>query len=102
MSNGVTASRLRPIAEREIPDEPEPQAPQAENDHGFSSSILLLALGSLSKRAVVALHGLFTLLTASSAFVLWYLVLGEPSVLKLIGATTYSVFVLALEFVRKR
>ena len=74
--------------------------PQAKTDLGVD--ILRLAIGELSKRFVIALSRLFTLLTVASAFLLWWRVLPEPSILQLIGLGMYATFILAANFIVRR
>ena len=66
------------------------------------TDLLALSLKALSQRALVALSSLFTLLVAASAFWLWLSVLPAPTPLQLVGVGGYAVFVLALEFVRRK
>lgn len=103
-------TRLTQVAEEEVPgfkligQEDEPvAAPAAEKPAGdVPQRIIIFALSTLAKRTLVALSNLFSLLLAASAFVLWWTVLPAPSVLQLVGLGMYSVFVLALDFVRRR
>jgi hypothetical protein len=63
---------------------------------------LLLGLGALSKRAIVALQSLFVLLATASAFTLWWSVLPSPSVLQLTGLGMYAMFVLAASVIVRK
>jgi hypothetical protein len=63
---------------------------------------LMLGLGALSKRAVVALQSMFVLLGTGSAFALWWVVLPNPSVLQLVGLSIYALFVLAASVIVRR
>jgi hypothetical protein len=63
---------------------------------------LMLGLGALSKRAVVALQSMFVLLATGSAFALWWSVLPSPSILQLVGLGMYALFVLAASVIVRR
>ena len=63
---------------------------------------LMLGLGALSKRAVIALQSMFVLLATGSAFVLWWSVLPSPSVLQLTGLGMYALFVLAASIIVRK
>jgi len=63
---------------------------------------LMLGLGALSKRVVVALQSMFVLLATGSAFVLWWSVLPSPSILQLVGLGMYAAFVLAASVIVRR
>lgn len=66
-----------------------------------ATSMLLLAIKSLSQKTVVALATLFTLLTAASVFAIAFVISANPSTLQLVLLGIYSVFVLLLNFVRR-
>lgn len=66
-----------------------------------ATSMLLLAIKSLSQKTVVALATLFTLLTAASVFAIAFVISTNPSTLQLVLLGIYSVFVLCLNFVRR-
>lgn len=94
------------IAEQDIPTIPpkpadKPQSNVAQDAH-IATQMLLLALKALSERAIVALSALFTAGGLASAWWLWSTILPNPSVLQLVGIGMYAVFLLALEFVRRR
>jgi hypothetical protein len=112
-------SRLRQIADNdaellfggeqappppEPPRAPQPQNPAAQNAQAVATSMLLVALKSLSQRAIIAISHLFVLATAISAWWLWRTTLPQPSVNQLVGLTLYGVLILALNFLvlRKR
>lgn len=88
-------SRLEVVAERNVDEEHAPDT-RAAQLNVVATQMLMTALKALSQRFVVALSNLFTLLTAASAFYLWMICLPEISVLKIVGLSIYSVFILAL------
>ena len=88
---------LRVLAETEVP-EPNQAGNEPEGKSDFATSVLLTALTALSKRTVVALSNLFSLLTIASAFTLWYIVLPNPSIPQLVGLGLYGLFILAMHF----
>jgi hypothetical protein len=63
---------------------------------------LQIALRSLSQKAVVALASLFSLLLAGSVFWIFLTILPAPTVLQLVGAGMFCIFVLTLHLVRRR
>lgn len=97
-------SRLQIVEEIEEPDAPAPQ--KADPMVNLGAQALMVGLGALSKRFVVALAslwlGFFTISTVFSAWVLWYNLLGEPTILQLVALATYAVFVLAANLIVRR
>lgn len=66
------------------------------------SSLLFVSLKALSQRALVALASLVDLALIASAFVIWRSVMGEPSVLQLVGVGMYAAFILTALYTRHR
>lgn len=94
-------SRLEAVKSREVSDtEQRDDAPFV--NHEEATKMLLMALQALGQRFVVALSNLFTLLTAASAFYLWLVALPELDILKIVGLSIYSIFVLALNIYGRR
>ncbi len=96
-------SRLQTVSEREVDAdalqrekraEHVQQQAQAQAQHDVATKMLLMALGALSQRFVIALAALFTLLTVSSAFALWFMALPTMTWNQIIGLSIYSGFVL--------
>jgi CHASE2 domain-containing sensor protein len=58
--------------------------------------MLITALRALSQRFVIAIANLFVLITAFSAFWLWYQTMPDPTVPQLVGLTLYGLLILAL------
>lgn len=81
-----------------VPETDPPEGGQAAHDAGFE--MLRMGLAALSKRALVALASLFSLLTAASAFWLWFLT-PKPDIYQIVSLTIYSVFILALNWLVK-
>lgn len=81
---------------------PLPSATAKQEGPGMGAEIMAIALGALTKRAVVAVSTLFTAAALLSVFWLFDLCLPAPTPLQLIGLSIYGVFVLLLEFVRRR
>lgn len=100
------ARGFQAVEEHEIPTIAEQPPPKTQSSVAQSSSaatqMLLLAIGSLSKRFVIALSAWFTAAGLFSAWWLWSTVLPNPSVLQLVGVGMYAAFLLALEFVRRK
>jgi len=66
------------------------------------TALLMLALKSLSARAVAAIADLFTLATVGSAFWLCLAIKDNPNVYQLVLAAMYAVFVLAANWIVRR
>ena len=77
-------------------------ASMGDRQRQIISAALQMALRTLSQKTAVALASLFSLLLAGSAFWIFLTVLGEPTVLQLVGAGMYAVFVLSLHLVKRR
>jgi hypothetical protein len=84
----------------EVVPETDPPTQDASADVARSdatTAMFMMALGALSKRALVALASMFSLLTAGSAFWLWFLT-PKPDVYQIVSLTIYSIFILALNW----
>jgi hypothetical protein len=101
-------NRLKPVGEDEplelITDPPPPRAapPPQGRDIQVLTTMLLTALKALSQRTIVALASLVDLALASSVFVLWVLVIAQPTTLQLIGLGGYAMFVLLALYMRRK
>lgn len=95
---------LRTIEETGTFDDEEalPATPPQAGADAASLKLLMFAITGLSQRALIALSNLFFVLTAFASLGLWYSVLQDSTVLKLIGASLCSGFVLALEYIREK
>jgi hypothetical protein len=67
-----------------------------------AARVTLMMISALSNRAVVALSSLFTAGALLSAWVLWRSILPDPSPVQLAGLGGYALFVLAIEYIRRR
>jgi len=92
-----TAQALAAIGEATKTAEQSIAAQQAQ-----ATRMTLLAIQSLSQRALIAWSALFTAGALASAWVLWRSILPEPTPMQLTGLAGYAVFVLAIEFIRRR
>ena len=88
------------VGEEEIGETPEPRT-DAEAARR-NTQLLLLSLRAVSQRAVTAVSHLFTAAMVGSALLLWWTVLPDPSVLQLVGLGGWALFVLAIEWIRRR
>lgn len=97
-------SRLQVVEEIDEPPLPPIQKPDPLVNLGAQA--LMVGLGALSKRFVVALAslwlGCFTISTVFSAFWLWYSVAATPTNLQLVALATYAIFVLAANVIVRR
>lgn len=103
----TSRGRLKTVEEIDDDPAPAPQSLTRDTDEGASmraaaTSLMLLSLKTLSQKTIVALSALFTLLTAASVFAIAFVISASPSVLQLVLLGLYGVFVLLLEFVRRR
>lgn len=83
----------------EVIEEPEQVLPTPEPPRELE--LLMLALKTLSQRAIAAIADLFFLATVASAFWLWA-VTPEPNTYQIISLTIYAVFVLAANWLVRR
>ena len=90
-------SRLQ-LLEDALPPPPPPAEPTVNKVAG---DLVLLALRSLSARAITALGSLFTLATVGSAWWLWYAT-PEPSPYQLVKLAMYGLFVLCANWIVRR
>lgn len=84
----------------EVIEEPEPGQPSPEQPPR-ELGLLMLALKSLSQRAIAAIADLFFLATVASAFWLWA-VTPEPNPHQIVSLTIYALFVLAANWLVRR
>lgn len=87
---------------RVITDDETEQSPKQDRLEKIGINALMLGLGALSKRTLIALSNLFTLLTVISAFALWWSVLPNPTLYQLVGLTIYAVFLLIVNWLVRR
>jgi hypothetical protein len=99
-------SRLQAVGDPEqIEAEESAAPPQPKPTPVMQAAIaagLMLALKTLSQRALVALAAVEHLLLAGTVFALWLSVIAQPTTLQLVGLGMYGVFVLALIALRRR
>ena len=96
-------SRLTPVGAAEPVELDLPvNAPEAVSkpSRDAIAAGLMLALKTLSQKTVVALASLVDLIMIGSAFVLWLLIISQPSTSQLIAVGLYAVFVLITIYVR--
>ena len=102
----MNETRLRQVGNDEVIEEPlQIEAPtdtvaQALTNAGLA--MMITGLKALSQRSLVALSACFTLLSVASAFWLWLTILPEPNPSKLVGLALYGVFLLGIEWIRRR
>ncbi len=104
----MTETRLRQVGDDEVIPESHQIAPpngsdtvaQALTNAGLA--MMITGLKALSQRALVAFSACFTLLSVASAFWLWLTILPEPNSSKLVGLGLYGVFLLGIEWLRRR
>jgi hypothetical protein len=93
------------VGEREVASEVVPHpaaASQTAKKESAAFDVLMLSLKALSQKTVVALSTCFTGMALLSAWLLWYEILPNPAPTQLIGVAGYAVFILLLEWIRRR
>jgi hypothetical protein len=85
----------------EVVGEDAQTAEPARQESQAALRMLMVALGALSKRFLIALADLFTLTTVASAWWLW-LAIPAPDTHQLIALGMYLLFVLAINFIVRR
>jgi hypothetical protein len=99
-------NRLKPVGEDEpVPDliqaaPPRSVQPPSQNLDRITG-MLMMALRALSQRTVIALASLVDLALAGSVFVLWLLVIAQPTQLQLVGLGMYGAFILICLWLRR-
>ena len=88
---------------RVVPTEDEIDIPQSRSNVLEAAGIqtLMLGLGALSQRTLVAFSKLFGLLTVTSVFWLFFSI-KDPNVYQLVLLAMYAGFVLAVNFIVRR
>lgn len=74
--------------------EPEPEATVSPQENAVAVKMLHIALQGLWREAAIAVSHLFTLLSAASVFVLFFVAPSDPTVKQLTLLGIYSAFVL--------
>ncbi len=79
----------------------EPKPAAAPVDNGVAIAMLTIGLKSLSQRALTAATDLFSLLTISSCFWLWWSI-PAPNDRQIISLTLYGLLILAINWIVRR
>jgi hypothetical protein len=97
----MRSTRLTAVEETDVP-EIAPAAPPQPNMSQALATMMFLSMKSLSQKSLVALAALTDLAIVSSAFVLWLMVITNPTQAQLVGVGLYGLFVLAVIWWRGR
>lgn len=83
-------------------DPPHAASPQESQSAQVAQKLILMALQTLSQKAMVAIDGLFTLFTVCLVF--WYAmsILPDPGDKQLMGLALFALFVLAANVIHFR
>lgn len=81
-----------------VEDQPAPPNPAVN----VAMRLLLMSVKTFSTRAVIAASHLFTGVAVASVWALFMWTLPNPSTPQLVGLALYGMFVLAIEWVRRR
>jgi hypothetical protein len=85
-----------------VQDEPDPpEADKVEVASGLGIDLLALGLKTVSQRFVAALVNLFTLVTMTGTWFLWYKT-PDPNPLQILHLTIFAVFVLIANWLVRR
>jgi hypothetical protein len=101
----MRGGNLRQIAaEGEIPTfGPEPAVETSQpRAQSVATDAVFLALKALSQRALTALSDMADMALVGSAFVLWLLIIAQPTILQLVGSGAYALFIFATLLIRRR
>ena len=79
----------------------EPETPSASDKPPRELGLLMLALKTLSQRALLALSDLFCLGTVASAWWLWWSI-PDPNAFQIVSLSIYAAFVLAANWLVRR
>jgi hypothetical protein len=71
-------------------------------ESALTAQALTIIFAQLSKKALIAISSLFTAAALFSAWWLWADVLPNPTNHQLVGVGMYALFILAIEFIRRR
>lgn len=77
------------------------QKKDAAEETSAALQLLLTAVGALSKRVLIAISNLFTLMTVASAFWLWFKT-PNPDTFQLVSLAMYAMFILAVNYIVRR
>lgn len=72
-----------------------------EREHGLAMAATLLAISTLSKRAIAEAKTWFTLLTMGGTWWLWYSI-PDPSPTQIVSLSIFAVFILAANWLVRR
>lgn len=81
--------------------QPKPPARDPEQHRAAVAAVKLL-IATLSQKTLAALSSLVTGAALFSAWWLWTSILTEPTVNQLVGVSLYALFLLAIEYIRRR
>ena len=67
-----------------------------------ATQTMMLALKTIAQKLIIAISNLFSAAALGLAWLLWRQTLPDPSSNQLIGLGVFAVFILALEYIRRR
>jgi hypothetical protein len=76
--------------------------PQNQKEQAAAIQMLRIGLTALSQRFIVAVASLVDFILITSAFALWWSIITVPTTLQMETATIYSLFILAVIWMRRR
>ena len=92
--------RFELVQEQDLDETAPAQKPEPVGA-GIATDLILLSLQALSKRTLIALSNLYSLLTVGSVFVLFYNI-PNPSVTQIVALSIYAVFIATINVIVRR
>lgn len=96
----MAQTRLQAVREEDV-EEAETESPRRKLDPALTA-LLLTGLRTLTQRTVVALASLVDGAMIASVFVLWLMIIQNPTPLQLIASGMYAVFILLCVIYRRK
>jgi hypothetical protein len=85
----------------ESDEDEQAQPKQAKQEHAAAFTVMMMALATLSKRVLIAVSDLFTLITVGLVFWLYFSIT-NPNLHQLISLGMFSIFILMANWVVRR
>lgn len=91
------------VVEMKVATQPGLTTPTRDPEqHRAAVAAVKLLIATLSQKTLAALSSLVTGAALFSAWWLWTSILSEPTVNQLVGVSLYALFLLAIEYIRRR
>ena len=97
----ASPQKIDPALWEVVEEDPVPASPAPPERERIDVNLLALGLKTVSQRFVAALVNLFTLVTMTGAWFLWYRI-PDPNVYQIVSLTIFAAFVLAANWLVRR